>query len=394
MRGTVFVEPYRIERPRSHLFSFRSSHGPSTTIGAASVRSKAETLDLHMGHIVDACKVLYSELTAIVLYGGYGRNEGSWFQGDNGVWRPYNDYDIRVVTTRSIPQHALESLEKNLAERIGIRWIDLGQSHPNELKHLRPSILNYDLKNASRVVYGDSSVLDLIPRIDSSTLPMKEVQVLFFTRLYTLIGSLGEAGLARGLSGDESRFFRNQMAKAVLAIVDVLLLTKGAYHPSYRTRVERLHALFQGRGEILRLSRWALEEKLEPRSPAMSSEEMLGLYASVHKHYFKEMYQALSLHLGRQVDGPGQIAWCAKWRPRSVMTRVYGLLRSRGLQMERQLAVMLAQSYIAAAWTPDGVRGDFVARGMALLRQVDEHVPLDATWDRARVEVARIRMEV
>ena len=329
---------------------------------------------------------------AIVLYGSFGRDEGSWCQDEHAAWRPYNDYDICIIsdTKASVPD--VRSLEDRLAQEIGINWVDLSQLSTKELKRLRPSIRNYDLKNASMVIDGDETVLDLIPEIVDSRLPMKEAQILFFTRLFSFLGSLDERGLGVDLEGEASRFFRNQMAKAVLAVVDVLLLAKGAYHPSYCKRVERVATLFPEEKDFLELGHWALAEKLRPQAPEMNSQDVRELYESVHSHYFAEMYRALTLRFGRRVTGPKDIEICMKWLPVTLMKRLLWAVKFRGLRMERQASLLLAQNYIGAAWEPDGIDEAFLSQGIAHLRHVDCSVPKCMSWDEARIQAARLRM--
>jgi len=348
----------------------------------------------HISLIVKACRALSPELRAIILYGGFGRGEGSWYQNETGVWRPYNDYDICIVTEKKIAVHDLKNLKKKIAKEIGIKWVDVGQFRLTEMKLFRPSILNYDFKYASKVIDGDPAVLAFIPEINASTLPMKEVKILFFTRLYALIGSLNEKGLDQDLKDESARFFRNQMAKAILAIVDVLLLAKGAYDASYRTRVKKLSELYCEKKELVKLSQWALEEKLRPKAVKMKSREVRKMYESVHRHYFSEMYHALSLHFSKQINGPRDIEFCMKLLPFSLINRFSWLLRFRSLQMEKRVSVLLAQSYIAGAWSSSIIKKEFLQRGITLLRRVDSRVVVNISWDQARLEASRLRMEV
>ncbi len=357
-------------------------------------QAQTRILQQHLRLVLKACKELEPNLQAIILYGGFGRDEGSWFQDEQGAWRPYNDYDICIVTERKASSHEVKALEESLAIEIGINWIDLCQLSPDEMKRLRPSIKNYDFKNAAKVIYGDSTVLDLIPEIDATALPMKEAQILYFTRLYPLLGSLDENGLHQNLEGEAARFFRIQMTKAILAVVDVLLLAKGAYHASYRKRVERVAELYSEKTDFLTLSRWALEEKLRPQAPKMKSREVREMYESIHSHYLSEMYRALSLRFGKRITGPKDVEFCMKWLPVSLMKRLYWVLKFRGLRMEKQVSVMLAQSYVAAAWAPDRINEELLWQGGALLRRVDNRISTELTWDGARLEVARLRMEV
>ena len=355
-------------------------------------KSRQETLDRHLQIIVKACAELCPTRVAIILYGGFGRDEGSWFQDEHAAWRPYNDYDICIVSNTKASVSDVRSAEDRLAQEIDINWVDLSQLSTKELKRLRPSIRNYDFKNASMVIDGDETVLDLISEIVASKLPMKEAQILFFTRLYTLLRSLDERGLAVDLKSGGSRFFRNQMAKAILAVVDVLLLAKGAYHASYCERVERVAILFPEKKNFLDLSHWALAEKLRPRAPEMNSRDVRDMYESVHNYYFAEMYRALSLRFGKRVIGPRDVEICMKWLPVSLMKRLLWAVKFRGLRMEKQVSLLLAQNYIAAAWRTDGVDEAFLNRGIAHLRHVDCSVPEHMSWDEARIQTARLRM--
>lgn len=365
--------------------------GTDETDRAASIQ---EVFERHMALIVEGCRRVDADPAAIVLYGSYGRGEGSWFRDEDGAWRPYNDYDVRIVSERAIPSSRLQTLEANLREDIRIRWLDIGHIRTRALKRLKPSILNFDLKYASRILYGDPQVLGLIPEIDAATLPMREAQVLYFTRLFTLLGSLDQDGFDRRLEGESCRFFRNQMAKAILAVVDVLLLEKGAYDASYRTRVERVAELHPNDEELVSLSRWALGEKMRPRAPIMEPGEVRDLYRAVIRQFLPRMYHALSLRFGRPIGGPRDVEHALKWLPSSLLKRVYWLVRFRGMLTENRLRVQLAQSYIAAAyWKEDGQQ-THLRRGISLLRAIDTKVPEQMDWNQARVAAARLRLAI
>ena len=348
----------------------------------------------NLKNIIEYCAEFDKELQAIILHGGYGRGEGSWYQSEMGDWRPYNDYDIYLVTDNKVNTQAIKSFSQILAKKIGIRWVDIEIISVKDLPNLKPSIKNYDLKNASKVIYGDSAVLDLIPGIDSSKLHLKEVQMLYFTRLYTLLGCFDKKGLDQDLKGESSRFFRNQMAKAVLAVVDVLLLTKGAYNSSYKKRVECLHDLYPKKIDLLELSRWAIEEKLSPKAPLMNASDLYELYRKIHQIYFIEMCNALRMRFSKQINGPKDIEFCMKWLPGNFLKRIYWLLKYLDLRMEKQISIHLAQSFIAAAWTPDKINKELLTRGVELLRCVDARLSNALTWDEARIIATSLRMEI
>jgi hypothetical protein len=348
----------------------------------------------HLACIKETCKEVFPELLAAILYGSYGREEGSWYQDDNCKWHPYNDYDICVITKQKLPKQTINTLKNYLVRILGIKWIDLSQFSPDEMRQLQPSIFNYDLKKGSKVIYGNPAILDLMPEIDPTSLPYKEVQTLFFTRLYALLGSLKENGFNTILEGEDSRFFRNQMAKAVLAVVDVLLLAKHAYDSSYKKRVKLVSELYPDKKEFIVLSRWALAEKLRPKATVIQPNEVRDMYQIVHKYYFVEMYASLSKHFGKDVSGPEDIDFCMNWTLPRLIRRLFWLFRFRDLRMEHQISVMLAQTYIAVAWQPFGINIKRLSRGVALLRRIDRKLPKKLNWDRARLEAARLRMKV
>lgn len=369
--------------------------------------------------VKDGIKSLNAKVLSIVLYGGYGRNEGSWIIEDNDTVRPYNDYDILLVLREKIYQKRIDYLRKEIARKIGIRWVDIGQSTPDELRTFRPSIYSYDLKHAGKVIEGDESVLNNIPDMKSSELSLREGEILFFTRLWTLLGSLDVKGLKVERNGEESRFFRNQMAKAILAVVDILLLQKNAYHPSYVERNKRLAELYFEKTDFHQLSRWALEEKLFPKAPVMTAEEVKSLYCKVHSYFFTEMFKVLAKYYVRPVnsidDVESHLSLSFLWflrklarhiiivgfqKSRSELSKLTSRLRNQFFtsntifKRDRVMAINLAQAFIATAYENGIINRYLLYKGNKWMRCVDKDVSLKLSWDEARVKVARMRMEV
>jgi len=250
------------------------------------------------------------------------------------------------------------------------------------------------LKYASKVIQGDPGVLNLIPEIDATKLPLKEGETLFFTRLWTLLGSLDEKGFKVERKGEESRFFRNQMAKAVLAVVDVLLLQKGAYHTSYKERVKRLINLYPEKRDLIKLSELSLEEKLFPKAPNMKADDIEKLYQKVHHYFFCEMYKLLTKYYRRKIDNPMLIERHLKWGIINLLKRVGWIILRRNMNWEKRIAVNLAQCYIAAAYDKEQIDKNLLRRGIKYIKYLDASFPVGSSWDNARVRVAQLRMEV
>lgn len=65
-----------------------------------------------LDYIVQECIKEFPTLQAVILYGGYGRGEGSWIY-DNEKWKPYNDYDIVVIVKKRLNNIKYQNLELN-----------------------------------------------------------------------------------------------------------------------------------------------------------------------------------------------------------------------------------------------------------------------------------------
>ena len=291
-----------------------------------------------------------------------------------------------------MPSQILGVLQNKLLKIIDIRWIDLGQKTIKELKKLKPSIFNYDLKYASKVISGQKNILENIPEFDASMLPLEEANILFRTRMWTLLGSLDGNGFKSNLTGDNSRFFRNQMAKAILSIVDICLLQKGAYHYSYKERVKRFQELYEYKKELSGLSKWALSEKLAPKAPIMDKNEVLKLYSQVHKLYLNEMFVALGKRFYTKITTPEKLVVLWKYYPINILRRIAYLLIKRSMQYEKSIILDMAQLYLLTACGKYHINNEYLRKANYLMKSLDYSIDLDLTWDKSRIQAAKMRL--
>lgn len=357
------------------------------------MREQNEVLAAHLDLAVTTLNRLYCEPAAIVLYGGYGRGEGSWVNGPNG-WRPYNDYDFLVVGGKQAPVEEVRSACSALAARFGLRWVDITRVPRWRLRVIRPSIFVYDLRHGSRVVAGRPDILEEVRTPSAANIPVREAWVLFCTRMWTFLGSI-PGSVREDLAGEDARFFRNQMAKAVLAAVDALLLIDGHYHTSYAERVARSVRLSLPTATDKETFRWALEEKLRPSAPAMTGQEVLALYDRVHDLFGRLMAHALTIHFGRPVRSFAEITDAyGDWWPTRLVRSARGLPGLRGRY--RRVLSNFAQMHVLSSYRPQGADGDQHAleHAAAVLAYLDPALPSPLTWDQARLAAARIRMAV
>ena len=336
---------------------------------------------------------LYKPIS-LILYGSYGRNEGSWIKDKNGDFFPYNDYDIMMIIKKKISENSLNSIRKKIAEEIGIRWIDIGQKTVNELSSLRPLIINYDLKYGSNIIYGDTSITNLIPEIASESLPLKDGETLFFTRMWTFLGSLDKRGLKVSRNREDARFFKNQMAKAIFAAIDVILLQMNLYDSSYLKKVKYFKKFNQNNKELIGLTEWALKEKLNPSDSYISSNEIIILYNMVYKFFYKEMYSLLSKYYNYNIKTAKDLEFCYKWKSFSLLKRMKWLILKRNFQMEKIIKLNIAQFYILESYNFGEINYRLLRRGINLLTKIDNSLSINYTWDEARYKAAQMRLSI
>jgi predicted nucleotidyltransferase len=309
--------------------------------------------DLTIKRLILDIKTAFPKVDAIILYGSYGRSEGGWFS-ENGSFFPYNDFDLLLIIDEKYKVNIdLLKFRKKLAREANIRWIDISFSSIKQLKNIGNSIFSYDLKYGSKVIYGNSNILEFIPNFCSSKISLKEAEILFFTRLWTFAGSINKV---TNLQGEESRFFRNQMAKAILAIVDVILLMEKKYHFSYRERYKNLKSLNDENitNELLAISKWALNEKLNPKNITMSKLEVEELYCNVAYLYKKHMLTVFSKIYGKKFNSIQEYKNFYKWNLRVNIKRVLYILIKLSYRFENVRLLNIIQMNILSIILKEG----------------------------------------
>jgi len=185
-------------------------------------------------------KVGTRDCDAVVLTGGFGRGEGAVKRNGEEPGAPFNDLDLLLIGARArVSASVLRELKNSLPRIAGTDFVDVGYLHSSEFRKAAPTIFLYDLRNGSRVIWGDEAVLEKIPSFSSSELPMSEATRLFLNRGIGLLYAY--LLLARG----EARHVLEKTAavawsKTVLAAGDAKLLQRRIYHWSYVERMKRI----------------------------------------------------------------------------------------------------------------------------------------------------------
>lgn len=355
--------------------------------------NKDERMNSDLKIITDRLIEDIPAIISIVLVGGYGRSEGSWvYNEEKDEYLPYNDYDIVVVTENQSIHADIENIRKELAEKVGIKWIDITIISNDQLKKLHPTIYYYDLKYASRVIFGRIEILDEIPVFRKNEITLWDVEALFFTRLWTFMGCMGKEGFdKKQFMGDEARFFKNQMAKAVLATVDAMLIYTHNYEPLYRNKIRRAIEVFPEKEWLETIGKWALNEKLHPSIGSLSSSEARDVYTKIHDIYKTEFSAILKKYYAFNFELPFLIQVNMLLKPYYLIRRIGNILIRRNLKYENHIKLNLAQTYIFFAYDNDSCNNILFKKAIKLVRSIDKKVKPMITWDELRVYIAVLR---
>ncbi|HRF48141.1 MAG TPA: alkaline phosphatase family protein [Anaerolineales bacterium] len=216
-------------------------------------RRVAATIESHLTLITQEILKAAPDTKAIILTGGFGRGEGGYEVSDTGGIRPHNDYDIVFVSSTADTGN-LKQLGESLAQQIGIDYVDIGLFRPDDLVYPHPSMLRFDLRFGSQIIWGDPTALSKIPDYAADELPLEEGLKLLFNRCAgLLLGITGEA-LTQPMTPRAQRFLTNQIVKALLAIADWHLLLWKTYATSYTIKRRRFreYALVAGVPAVVR----------------------------------------------------------------------------------------------------------------------------------------------
>ncbi|MBN1890303.1 MAG: hypothetical protein JW850_20080 [Thermoflexales bacterium] len=333
----------------------------------------------------------FPQLEALVLVGGFGRGEGSVLC-EKGDLTPVNDYDLVMLNQRPVDRDFLGQLRRELAQQLGISWVDISVYSPARWKKLAYTMYHYDLKYAGRVIYGDPGVLALIPDMVAQKMPLAEAEIQFYVRLWCFLGPFSTRFLAQTATEEERFFLACQFSKALLACSDALLILHGLYHPSYAERLRRFEAAFGDRTDRLTLIREATEFKLRPTRDVRY--DVVERWFQVRRVYLDTMWSFVGAMYQRKFRDWPAYTWYYRNNPRRVLRRLAHVLVRRSLRHEKHVSVNLAQLFLLLAFEPEKVDAGFLGLAQLELGRVTRSNLSELDWEAARAMAAQLRMDV
>jgi hypothetical protein len=185
-------------------------------------------------------------LQSVILTGSLARDEATW-RTDGGKTRVLGDAEFLVVLDDGAPLpdaahvHALtQQIEADLATRGVVCPITLSLVYADYLRHLRPAIFAYELRTSGRPVWGDATVLSLIPAFSGSDIPLEDGWRLLCNRLVEQLEAAPDSSELRAHLPEPVLY---RTVKLHLDMATSLLVFVGQYEPTYRGRAERLRDL-------------------------------------------------------------------------------------------------------------------------------------------------------
>jgi len=180
-------------------------------------------------------------LRAVVLTGSLARNEASYVLRD-GQTVLQSDVEAIVVLhddaalpSRASAQALRELAQSYLAERGVSVEVSFSVVHGGYLRHLPPHIYSYELRSCGVVLYGEPSILSLIPDYSATDLSREDAWRLLSNRLIEQMGST-EAAEAAGV-------LRYRTVKLCIDLASSLLVFFGSFEAGYRARLQCLEGL-------------------------------------------------------------------------------------------------------------------------------------------------------
>ena len=202
-----------------------------------------------------------SDLVAVVLTGSLARGEATWAV-DSSRWVVLGDAEFILVfrqgtqLPRPTDREPLQARVESALDQQGISCsVALDSVFPDYFRRLPPRILSYELRTCGRVVWGDQTVLSLVPAFGVWDILLEDAWRLLANR--TIEQFTCDIGRPRAEvigqrvgEGDGPPRLHYRLAKMYLDMATSFLVFAGAYEPTYRRRAQRLRELAGASGAI------------------------------------------------------------------------------------------------------------------------------------------------
>jgi len=279
-------------------------------------------------------------IECIILGGGFGRGEGSVIVNKSKI-QPINDYDIYVVTKYKVDAVKIKLIRLKLISLIKIRQIDIEFKTKNDLRFSKKTVANYDLKFASKLIYGNPDILNIIPDFKSNKILLSECLLPLNLYIISIIQSYPSEYTA------ENDFWgKQQISKSILGWSMAILISEGKYHPSYITR-QKLFKDLTNNKEMVDLVDFATDFKIKPvLNSKIDWNELWFKNLNIHLSTLEKIY---SKYYNKKINNIFDIIDCIKNNHRNILKKIYGFITKNKVYKNREnltIIELLILSYI------------------------------------------------
>ena len=202
-------------------------------------------LDCALAELATAIDALQPpKLSAVILGGGYGRDEGGVLHTPSGD-RLYNDLDFFVFAQDATRKErlqidqALASLAPQWSEKLQIA-VDFGPTkNLSDLPKVARTLMYQELLRGWKPVWGKIDLPSHLPALPADELPVTEAMRLLLNRGMGLL----LAGERLDTNSEDSDFIVRNMHKTLLGCGDALLIANGRYAWSIAERLAAIQHL-------------------------------------------------------------------------------------------------------------------------------------------------------
>lgn len=276
----------------------------------------------------------------ILLGGGFGREEGSVVTVGSKI-QPINDYDIYVISENNPNYDKVQLVRSRLGFLVKIRQIDIDVKTKRDLQKSKKSVANYDLKYASKLVYGKPDVRGYIPDFEPNEIDLAESLTPLNLYLISIIQSFPFE------FSEENKFWgKQQISKSILGWSMALIVSEGAYHESYLERQKIFKELTSDK-EMIGLVNFATDFKTRPTLDCEVDWEIL--WNSNLKIHLSILRQVYSKYYGKKINDVFDVIACVKNSNINRLKKLIGIISGKNFYLKREnlfIIELLILSYI------------------------------------------------
>jgi len=211
--------------------------------------------------IIEAVKD--KKLTAMYLFGSYGKGEGGFINN-----KAVNDYDILLIGGDKETEEEINKV--NVTTKIELHKLD-------DVSNIQPTQQMFETIYGSKLLVGEDVLKDIT--MEDYDIPFSDAITSLDKRVLSML--IGKYEMMK----DEPDYNKvvNQIGKMIIAIGDAMLIKRGQFNPSYRTRM-----LMLLEDDIYQLYSIAVSHKLFGL-PELNPDEVWTLWNNVREYYRQYM---------------------------------------------------------------------------------------------------------